>query len=376
MTQWQQWHGKGSSTHRAQQYSPSTSEWKRDPSGLWHYVGVRSQMGPAHRLWTCAGCKSTNHSKNACTTCGMRRTWAEAVKNSHPSPPQQDGTGNTSASPAHTSSGNQVQQQLKVVAEKLAKSAGMSPLSPSPVVPPAAAASPPGGVPAAPEDTSTTRGALVESIKQLEVSLSTLPQDSSLDGARAAIQFQLDSKRKQLGELRPLGKRLDGARAALERAQKRHATAEESLQLATQAVKTAADEVAQLRKDVAELEKQVAAAPPSTAPAPPAQSTIDELTKQMEAAVHELAQFGSVSPEALREAQAQSEAILAKFKATLEHAVQTCPPRRAQGKQAPTMLPVRHNGKQAPKRYITDWFTRASTDSQVFQKDSDDISDM
>ena len=132
---------------------------------------------------------------------------------------------------------------------------------------------------------------------------------------------------------------------------------------------SAREEVAKIAQEVAELEKQVAHPPP------PIQDTLDGLTAQLQAAVQDLAKFRSVSPEAIAEAQSQSEAIISKFRATLANAVQTTP-HRMNGKQPPAPLHVRHRGKQPLKRFIHDYFTPQSKQAKVFQPGDDDISDM
>ena len=196
-----------------------------------------------------------------------------------------------------------------------------------------------------------------------------MPKDPTLEMARNQIQQQLDARRKQIGDLRPLGKRLDGARAALERARARQTTAEDGLKLAQQTVASAREEVAKIAQEVAELEKQV------SQPPPPSQDTLDGLTAQLQAAVQDLTKLGCVSPEAIAEAQSQSETIISKFRATLASAVQTSH-HRLNGKQQPAPLNVRHRGKQPPKRFIHDYFTPQNKHAKVFQEENDDISDM
>ena len=309
------------------------------------------------RNWVCTGCQSTNHSKHVCNTCGMRRSWAEAAKSaqnvSEALPP---GPG--------PKPGNPVQQQLQVIAQKLAQGTGLVPPSP-----PTSTSPPPSGAvlttetmpPAAgSEEAPPIRTELVSSIKQLEAALTSIPDVPALQGARAQVQQQLDEKRKQLGDLRPIGKRLDGARAALSRSRRRLATAEESLRLAQQAVDAAKEEVQKLETDVRELETQV----PTTSATHEiaASDVIANLTTQLDATIAQLASFTTVAPDAVAEAQAQSQSIIAKFKATLDQAAAAAAAapanhgRRITTKAAPVALRIRHVGKQAPKRFTKNYF--------------------
>ena len=96
-----------------------------------------------------------------------------------------------------------------------------------------------------------SRQQLQGAIAQLEKALAALEGQDEV--VRAPIQAQLAEKKKQLGELlppKPVGKRLDGARAALERAAKRQQAADEGVELALAVQKAAAEETAKLRAEV------------------------------------------------------------------------------------------------------------------------------
>ncbi|CAK0829298.1 unnamed protein product, partial [Prorocentrum cordatum] len=250
------------------------------------------------------------------------------------------------------------------VAAKLSQSAGLSPVT-APV--PEAASSPPPAPPAAvagaadgtaAEGEPPAKKDIVAAVKQLESALAAMSDDPELHEARQAIQARLDAKKKQLGDLKPVGKRLGDTRAALERAYKRQSAAADGLALAQKAVEAAADEVTSLKKAVQELEQQVASAHAAPQPAPMDDGDPLGLPKQqLNAAVQALSQCSCVSPEAVQEAQRQSEDISAKFQVTLEHAPAQPAPRRAVGKQRPPRLRERLNGEQPAKRYITEPFT-------------------
>eukprot|EP00973_Karenia_brevis_P087740 12169601-Karenia_brevis.AAC.1 len=142
------------------------------------------------------------------------------------------------------------------------------------------------------EQEQQTKLQLIESIKQLETALAAIPEGNGNDAVRKSIMEQIEVKKKKLGETKPLGKRLDSARAAYERALKRLAMAEESIALALKAKEAAEVEVEQLKADVASLEAQVAGTPQKAVP------TVVELETQLLAAIQQLKEFEKISPAA------------------------------------------------------------------------------
>eukprot|EP00959_Pyramimonas_sp_CCMP1952_P024951 523661-Pyramimonas_sp.AAC.1 len=67
----------------------------------------------------------------------------------------------------------------------------------------------------------------------------TTPSTAAL---KASLSEQLEQKRRELQNLKPVGQKLDSLRAALERSRKRKAQAAEALSLAEQAVRAATEE--------------------------------------------------------------------------------------------------------------------------------------
>ncbi|CAK0791460.1 unnamed protein product [Prorocentrum cordatum] len=348
------WSGKYGQGSRGSHYSasPTTAEWKRDPSGARHYAGHRALPSTTPRARARKGCQSSNHTKNARSTCSMRRSWAEAAKSA---------TQPSSPPPAPKPPANNVPQKFQAVAAKLSQAAGAS-AAPScerlPQTPPPASASP-GGTGAASEPSPAKRSQLVDAAKTLEAALAAAPEGPGLEEARQQLQAQLDAIRKELGDTRPLGKRLDGAKAALERAKTRQAAAEESPQLAQQAARAATTEVATLQQTSHKLEMQI---PGHT---DPPRTSLEELGAQPRAAVEQLAALGSISPAAVEEAKTQSDAVSARFQPTLEHAENVDAPMRMNGTQAPARARARLNGERRPKRVITTFETRAQKRRQL-----------
>ncbi|CAK0830495.1 unnamed protein product, partial [Prorocentrum cordatum] len=224
----------------------------------------------------------------------------------------------------------------------LSQSAGLSPVTvPAPKAASYPPCAPPATVAGAAEGTAhngdpTAKKDIVAAVKQLESTLAAMQDAHELQEARQAIQARLDAKKKQLGDLRPVGKRLRAT-------------------LAQKAVEAAAEEVTSLKKAVQELEQQVSSAQATPQPAPMAEGApLDLPEQQLHAARHALSQCASVSPAAVQE----SEDLFAKFQVTLEHARAQPTPRHAAGKQGPPLLRERLNGKQPAKMRTTGPFTK------------------
>ena len=132
-----------------------------------------------------------------------------------------------------------------------------------------------------------------------------MPEAPGNETTRAHSQEQIAIKKKLLGATKPLGTRLGGARAALERAIKRQATAEESIALALAAQTAAVDEVRQLRADVKALEDQIASAnagPPTSENPMPSLDVFQQLESLLQEAVADLSKAERIGPDAVQEA--------------------------------------------------------------------------
>ena len=69
-------------------YAPSQSgqlmswgQWRAQPQQQqYSSSGWGGSAGPQQaRVWSCKVCKSSNHSKKTCATCGCKRTWSDVV---------------------------------------------------------------------------------------------------------------------------------------------------------------------------------------------------------------------------------------------------------------------------------------------------------
>ena len=325
---------QGAPTYRA-------SDWQKDPSGKWHFTGHRhkGQQSSGGRLWTCSGCKSTNHSKNACSTCGMRRSWAEMA--SSPQSTDLNSAAQWSMAPPQT---NQVTAKLEQVASKLLEN-----VSSSAAAPPSGAGQSVAPTNAVPSPATTVTSALAQersaiqcSIKALENAISSLVGDEFQE-QRRIMQEQIEAKKRLLIVSKPIGQRLDNTRAASQRALKRLEQAKGTARLAQEALAAAEMESANLAKELQDLEAEVAAntsANDVEMQDSAACNPIACLEKQLAATVRELKTVGNVSGAVVKDAEEQAALLLSRFKNTI-HTAKTVAREdggatlRKEGKQAP-----------------------------------------
>ena len=102
-----------------------------------------------------------------------------------------------------------------------------------------------------------SRQALFGRLKVCEQALATLPDEEWCAPQRIAMTQQREALRKQISETKSLGARLDGWRAALERAKQRRAHAQEIAAAAAAAQDKANQDVVRLSSELAELEQHV-----------------------------------------------------------------------------------------------------------------------
>ena len=345
MTQWQ-------NSYSAPSYS--NKDWRQDPGGNWHYIGgnngQNNRPSSQGRLWVCTGCKSTNHSKNACSTCGMRRSWAEMARNSP-------------SSPTPVPSQNPVSVKLEQVAEKLHQATSQQNTNtvPSQQARPADGGHAPNGSISQQSD----RAAIQASIKSMENAITALGGDEFAT-CRHELQAKIELKKKELTAARPMGQRLDNTRAAVLRSMKRLEQAREAAKLAQETLAAAEAETANLTKELSELELEMAAnagCEPSDSDACP----LANLEKQLAASIAELKNAGNVRKEVIDDASEQAATLLSRFKTTIHVAKAVAredggarlrkdgkQPYQAEAVSQPTAFRI--VGKQHPKRKITDFF--------------------
>jgi len=318
--------------------------------------------------WTCAHCRGINWSpKTKCAACGLRKSFSQVVRSwsaaaphlppAAPAPP-----GSAPVPPGQ----NPIRAQLERVTASLV---GLAP-PPADPAPPAPADSRAGS--------STAKAELSNRIKSIEAAIALLPSDPDFDWQRDALRGKVSDMKREISDAKPIGARIDGARAALQRSQERRAEAERALALAQAVVSAAEAETDKIAGELAELEAALAHSHQEAAEAVPSLSS-----SPVEALGVQLAQFLSalkadehVDPTHFSQAEAHVNQLIAGFEATLSHAglareAAGKPPRRLAGKQAPPQqgLPApsepvepstRLTGKQPPKRVITDFFKRAA----------------
>ena len=286
----------------------------------------------------------------ACSTCGMRRSFAEVVVGQGVVSPSSSDARAPPASPP--TSGNAVRDRLNEVNKALGAADTATP-------------------PAPPKAASVGKGELKElhaSKKAMEEALAALPNNPRLESTRKGMQAEIAEIDMAIQAISPVGARLDGAKAALQRAKDRKVEAENALVLAQQTVSAAALEVAEMEKQVEELQAQVV---PATQNDP-----VEEVKRALDMGMDALRKATSVDPNIVAQAQASSDQLLKGFRDVFDFAAKAeaaanpggQAATRLSGKQPPKpVVPpdptvpahVRLNGKQPAKRTIKDYFPTA-----------------
>ena len=340
-------------------------------------------MGPAiaaaraqrHEPWTCKGCNTVCTSKNACTTCGMRRSWADAARAAVQAPP-----------PALPSAGQGTRAKLDELTAQLTSMAVVPPSPPAapatPVAPlPAAAVAPP---PAAEPGGTPDRKAISAKITSFEAALAAVPPDEV--EMAAMLRTKIQEQKNLLTQAKPLGARHDAAKAALARAQQRQAEAESAMAAAQQLHANTLVEVSTLQSELRDLERQLAQAPSEDSPMPEAEpgaaSTppMTQVHTLLTKALTELSSDEYVIPEHVEAAKVHIQTLYDGFQKTAAAAKQarvaaaaaakgTETTVRCSTKQHPPVPTVaamiRHYGKQAPKGTIDCYFKKAKKTTLV-----------
>lgn len=96
-------------------------------------------------------------------------------------------------------------------------------------------------------------------LQQVEASLAHLPEGAEWTAVRQPLLDRHAALRARLVSARPLGARIDGCRAALERSRSRQQAASDAVDAATAARQTAHSQTTSLEAELHELEEQVAA---------------------------------------------------------------------------------------------------------------------
>ena len=278
---------------------------------------------------------------------------------------------------------NAVRSQLNVPTESLGRihSAGRA-TKDTPPTPPAPAA-------ARRASDTPTKAQLQTRIKQLETALSALPEDvEDIAEERESIAARIASAKRELHGSRPIGARIDGARAALQRARQRQDDAAQALAAAQLLNGDAATEVADLEEQLHDLEMSLADGSDmmDEEQVPPA-SKAYEILQQM---IGHLKADACVLPGHVQAATDHVQKLFDGFRLTLAHAdaarataAGTAPvaaerrhsvkgPPLAATAPRPSGPLVRHCGKQPRKELITDFFT-AKKVVTVVGKDVDAI---
>ena len=203
---------------------------------------------------------------------------------------------------------NKVDKQLAEVAEKLKQASSVKhQLPPQPNV--GIKLPTPSSSDAPADEESTSKPKLVAALKALESALAAIPEGQGNDDVRARLLEDIEEKRSQLPDTRPLGKRLDASKAYMERCRRRKEAADEAVALVLIAQVHAGAERDEVALQVDSLPSQLSSSPSST--------TLEDLEMQLNAAVDSLEQSDSVAPETVMQARKEAVALLSSFKSTL-----------------------------------------------------------
>ncbi|CAK0907096.1 unnamed protein product [Prorocentrum cordatum] len=187
-------------------HQQSWQGWVLTPDGAWWPPSASGS-----RLWQCGHCKSTNYvPETRCMTCGLKKSCAQAVRALR----------------------EDMFIHLQLISIKL-PSTMESAEAGEPMTSASATSSAP------------TRAETLAVIKQIEQASSALTSPTMKD-MKTNLEEQLATKRKMLKGMKPLGQRLDGTRAALDRAEKRKEQAATALTFAQKTMEQAEAEEAKL----------------------------------------------------------------------------------------------------------------------------------
>ena len=195
--------------------------------------------------------------KKKCPQCGIKKSFADALTGSW-NPQQQESTSGT-AYPCHMETDTE---------------SGIS--------------------------TGSNRASLVARIKEIDIALSALPDKDDFKEARQHLTLQKETVKKQIIEAKPMGARMDGCKAALERAVKRRHQAVEALEAAKAAVMEADRHVTSKEAELKQLEAEARASVLSEER--PKGTCLDELENSMTKVLQEMEGSGHVQEMHLKEA--------------------------------------------------------------------------
>ena len=122
-----------------------------------------------------------------------------------------------------------------------------------------------------------------------------------------ALRAQASDLRKQISSMKPLGARLDGCRAALERARNRQRNSHDLLAKANSAHNQACEETRRLESELAELEHQLRSEQQRSEEA----NSIAQLQAQMAVVVSEMANSQNVSQDEVNATRAAMDQLFA-----------------------------------------------------------------
>ena len=262
-------------------------EWRQWRGGYWR--SYRCNCGA--EVWTQA---------KKCRTCGMKRSYAQAASSqlavggsdasgqaAHPVRASIDGVHALLAGGAAQHHGAQHQHH--------ASPSCRSPQQQRPV--------------AVKKEGTPGKEELEHELNMLVTQHQGCKDNPRMQAVAQSISDMIAEVRSDIAACQPIGVRIDSAREAVQRAEKRAAQAREARTLAQSAVEAADIELAAYREDVTNLEAMIATA--SSGEEPGVAANITELAKVMESTLLQMSALGGCRAEHVDEAKARSRQLLA-----------------------------------------------------------------
>ncbi len=166
----------------------------------------------------------------------------------------------------------------------------------------------------------SSKAQLAAQVKGLEAALAHLPDEPIFEDQRKSLVAKADALKQEISETKPIGRRIDNARAALERAKGRRTEATQWLQLVQGVARAAEEEVDRIAAELDELEAALAKAPGDTVIAPEEPTAV--LHQQLRDLLEHIRNDPHVDPALVTMAEAHSSQLLRGFRATISAATQ------------------------------------------------------
>ena len=261
-----------------------------------------------YEYWTCKGCSQWHWvSQKKCGTCGMKKTWAEAVAPKLWTPPSTQKQDRTSTEWEEFKDWKRSQPSPKIL-----NAVNTSVNTPWPHRAQGAETS------QTMQDGQSAREKLAEELNTINEALRLLPDSLVLQETRFELTTRQEQLKKQISATRPLASRLDSCIAAVERAKKRLNQATQEEDAARCAWEDLCKSKAAAEEDLESKERELAALRESAiadgtcsslSPNQPGGNSIKELENNMAHILGEMQHGGRASQHRIEEAMSMMSTL-------------------------------------------------------------------